>query len=220
MKFIVNYPVKAVIEFDLIFDVWSLNILNIYFIRHAQSEANKKHLFSGITDVPLTDKGRASLDAVRDFFKGSAITTVYSSPLSRCKESATIVFGNKKLIVDERLIEINFGDWENRPTKKIIETYSEMYDSYINHWPEFSFPNGDAMPDYIKRAATTIQRILDTHNDADTIVIVSHSGFIRSAISHILVGDASLCSHISIVNGKVQHVEVNDGNPKLRLINR
>ena len=92
---------------------------HIYFTRHGWSEWNEANKICGVTDIPLTEKGRAQarelgqkcLDEKLDF------DTILASPLKRAYETAEIVaeMTGKPLLTEPRLIEQNFGRFEGTP---------------------------------------------------------------------------------------------------------
>ncbi|MEX1307076.1 MAG: histidine phosphatase family protein [Eubacteriales bacterium] len=194
--------------------------MNIYLLRHAQSEGNRERRFYGVKNTPLSAHGRESLDVINAFFKDIAIDKIYCSPLERCVDTAKLSFGQTaKLNIDDGLKEINFGDWEGRGIKEIMQTYPEMWEAYQDDWKHMRFPNGDAIEDYQKRAQETMARILDETEENATIALVSHNGFIKSVLSYLLAGDASLTDRLSVQNATVNWVIREDGETKLKLLN-
>ena len=85
-------------------------------IRHGETEPNKRHACLGRTDVPLNQKGREQAFRLFSNLLGVYCDAVYSSPLSRAKDTVSVFLEARKdltLIEDERLIERDFGEWEN-----------------------------------------------------------------------------------------------------------
>jgi broad specificity phosphatase PhoE len=90
----------------------------IYLVRHGESEANISRRFSGITDVELTERGALQAVKAGRKLKGEKILNIFSSPLKRAKNTAEIIadeigFNKKDIIIDKRLMEVNFGIFEN-----------------------------------------------------------------------------------------------------------
>ncbi|MDZ8117351.1 histidine phosphatase family protein [Pontiella agarivorans] len=86
--------------------------MTVYFIRHAQSEANLKDILASRRDFPLTEKGRADAQAIAAEFREIAeLDRVVSSPLLRAQQTAEPIakaFG-LKVETDERIIEQELG---------------------------------------------------------------------------------------------------------------
>ena len=66
----------------------------IWFVRHAQSEYNKQHLFTGWHDPLLTEKGMAAAINLRAEFSDIAFDYVFSSPLQRASTTAISIIGD------------------------------------------------------------------------------------------------------------------------------
>ena len=192
--------------------------MNIYLIRHAQSVGNKKRIFAGVTDFGLSDEGKESLDHVNEFFSDKDLASIYVSPLLRCRQTAEIIFGDREMISDDGLKEINFGEWEGVHVGEVMKNYPEKWEDYMGNWREFTFPGGDNIPDYQKRASSEVKRIVENHDDED-IAIVSHNGFIKAAISYMLTGNIELAFNLSVQNGKVNWIIVEEDFAKLRMLN-
>lgn len=88
--------------------------MNIYLLRHGETDWNTTWKLQGKTDVPLNEKGitQAEMAAIR--MRNKKIDYVFSSPLSRAKRTAEIIASphRKEVHVDERLIELGFGAHE------------------------------------------------------------------------------------------------------------
>lgn len=96
----------------------------IYFIRHAQSEANLKDILASRQDYPLTDKGRADAEAIAAEFKAIAeLDRIVCSPLLRAQQTAEPIARAFGLDVetDERIIEQELGIFSGM-------TYAELED--------------------------------------------------------------------------------------------
>ena len=88
--------------------------MQIYFVRHGQTEWNLLGKMQGNTDIPLNDIGREQARRTAEKLKHIPIDAIYCSPLIRAYETAEIINQNWKLplFVDERLRERNFGEYE------------------------------------------------------------------------------------------------------------
>lgn len=103
----------------------------LYFIRHAESEANLKDILASRQDFPLTAKGRADAAAIAAEFKELAtVDRIVSSPLLRARETAlpfTTAFG-LPLEVDERLTEQELGVYAGLTYDQIETAPGYMHD--------------------------------------------------------------------------------------------
>ena len=88
--------------------------MKLYITRHGETKRNKEQRVLGRTDDPLSEKGLAQAAELAEKMKDIDIDMIFVSPLSRARQTAQAVAEVKGLtpIVDERLIETNFGDFE------------------------------------------------------------------------------------------------------------
>lgn len=92
--------------------------MKYYFVRHGQSEANAAGIVAGSSDPILTVIGREQAKKTGDHLKTYGISTIYSSPYLRAKQTAEIVadcLGVVHVEVLEDLKERCLGETENKP---------------------------------------------------------------------------------------------------------
>lgn len=88
--------------------------MKLYFIRHGETDWNKVKRLQGRSDIPLNAFGVHLAEETREGLKDVPFDIAYTSPLSRAKETAEIVLGDRKipLIEDDRIEEMGFGSYE------------------------------------------------------------------------------------------------------------
>ena len=96
---------------------------SLWFVRHAQSEYNKKKLFTGWHDPSLTEHGVTMAQELKKEVDSETFSHVYSSPLQRAYQTAKILVDEKRILVDDRIKERSYGDWsaKNKDQVKDIE---------------------------------------------------------------------------------------------------
>ena len=99
--------------------------MNIYILRHGETNGNKAGRIQGSTDIPLNEYGIELAKITRDGIEkeGLHFDIIYASPLSRASETAEIVRGTHttEIIIDDRIVEMNFGKAEGMLIKDINE---------------------------------------------------------------------------------------------------
>ena len=88
-----------------------------YFLRHGETENNRRQLIAGSLDVELNDNGRAQARAAAELVKSLGITAIYSSSLRRTRDTAQPIadaLGLAVIPVPE-LNERNWGEFESQP---------------------------------------------------------------------------------------------------------
>lgn len=163
-------------------------MVNLYLIRHAESEANKNEIFAGVTDYPLSEKGLKQAEDLKNkiFERKIKIDKIFSSPLSRTIQTITPTANalNLPILKNDGLIEMNVGDWEDLTFSQIYELNPEIVKRIMTTDEFRDIPNQETHREVSERMFETIQNIL-SENDEKNIAIVSHSIAIRSFLCKI-----------------------------------
>lgn len=90
--------------------------MNIYMLRHGETDWNHAGRLQGHTDIPLNQTGKEQISQAAETMisLGIEIDLIYASPLARAYESAEIAaerlgYGKKNIIIESLLIERSFG---------------------------------------------------------------------------------------------------------------
>lgn len=146
--------------------------MEIYITRHSKTIWNQEHRLQGWQDSPLLEEGIEDAKALHQRIKDLPITICYSSPIKRAKETSQILFPNTTIQYDDRLKEMNFGDYEGCFVKDLLNK-----DDYYRLWHEpskdLSLPNGETFLQVQNRLLDFIYDIYTTHSD-DTIFLTMH----------------------------------------------
>lgn len=150
--------------------------MKIYLTRHGQTDYNVGRIMQGRSDIPLNDVGRSQAGARREAVKDVEFDAVFSSPLVRAIETASIISGRdqKDIITDERIIEASFGKYE-------LKGYYTMGLPMMLYWsfPEiFPAPKGvETIAEMVKRTSSFLREL--EQGDYENVLIVCHGGIIR-----------------------------------------
>lgn len=147
--------------------------MKLYITRHGETVRNAEQKVLGRTDDPLSEKGLAQAAELAEKMKEIEVDLIFVSPLSRARQTAQAVAEVKglTLIVDQRLIETNFGDFEGVPR------YSEEYQAAKrDHFKRY--PNGESYFDMVYRIYDFLFEIRDKYPDKK-VLVVSHGGVCR-----------------------------------------
>ncbi len=193
--------------------------MNIYIIRHAQTTMNAKgKVFSGHTDVSLSEKGVESAFKMSHIPIIKEIEHVYITPLKRTKETAEIVFGTSmgKTVIPE-LAEMDFGDYEGRIMTSENENDPVFY-NWVHHPELVEFPNGENLLNHAQKAYQAFVRIAESQK-YNNIAIVSHATTIRLVLSILLTGGIECFRNIPCDNGCFSLVVKDNAKLKISYIN-
>ena len=152
--------------------------MKLFFLRHTSLNV-EIDVFYGQTDLDVSDTFEEEVQLIQKKIQNFNIDTnsikVYSSPLKRCIKLTNKLTEN--YIVDERIKEMNLGDWEMKKMSSISE--KEKLD-WENNLLSFKIPNGESNNEFLKRLNSFLEDILKLNEDA---LIVCHAGSINGMLS-------------------------------------
>lgn len=173
--------------------------MNIYIIRHGETSWNKEFRVQGRSDIPLTKTGIEQAQKTAEAFKNQGIffDHVYTSPLSRAKQTAKIISGlsESNITSDERLIEFAFGEIEGatqqeRETNPKFAGFKNFFISPKDYRP---LPGGETFVEVLERTKNFWEneiKPLGTSEYADNkaeknILITTHGGTLQSLLIYV-----------------------------------
>ena len=152
--------------------------MKLFFLRHTSLNV-EIDVFYGQTDLDVSDRFEEEVKLIKKKIKNFNIDTnyikVYSSPLKRCIKLTNKL--TKNYIVDERIKEMNLGDWEMKKMSSISK--KEKLD-WENNLLSFKIPNGESNNEFLKRLKSFLEDIFKFNEDA---LIVCHAGSINGMLS-------------------------------------
>ena len=102
---------------------------------------------------------------------------VYSSPLSRCMETAEYIAGEQQRVhVEEGLVELDAGEWENMEFTEIRSRYPQLYEERGRSIGTVPPPGGNPLPG--RRAASGCPEPHSWEYRGD-VAVVTHCGVSR-----------------------------------------
>ncbi len=152
--------------------------MNLTLIRHTSVDQPKGTCY-GSSDVSVAPTFIEEAKQIQEDVSKKQFDTIYSSPLSRCVTLGARLFSDKELILDSRLQEMHFGDWERSTWDSVYQTPEGKiwFEDYI-HTP---CPNGESFMLVIERVQSFLNSISTT---SDTnIAVITHAGVIRAFMS-------------------------------------
>jgi broad specificity phosphatase PhoE len=156
----------------------------ILLARHGETDDNREPIrIQGSRDTPLNDVGRRQSAELAERVAGDGIRSLYSSQLSRARETADIVGERLGLtpIVDPRLAEGDRGDLEGRYWRDVAREEPELYAAWRAAGEGFRFPGGESLREQQERVLAA----LDDIRAAGRLpaLVVCHGGSIRVVLA-------------------------------------
>lgn len=186
--------------------------MNIYLLRHGQTEENRKGSYYGNLDMSLNEIGIAQGNKVKDFFNDVKLDRVYISDKKRTLEMAKLALGLKEMeiIQDVRINETNFGDFEGKTYEEIKRLYPTECLCWQENWKEFVPPSGESYIELCKRVKSFMEHIKKL--EFDNILVCAHSGVIRAIYCYIMDENIDLFWKFGCKNGDISIIKYEYGN--------
>jgi probable phosphoglycerate mutase len=164
--------------------------MEVWLLRHAETEWSRAGRHTGRTDVPLTAVGREAARALRARIEGHEFALVLCSPLSRARETAELAGLDFQLRDD--LVEFDYGEYEGITTALIRERQPDW-----TLWRDGS-PGGETPDDVGRRVDRVIAEALRAAGD---VALVAHGHVLRVLAARWLEQPAAFGGRLRLDTG-------------------
>lgn len=148
----------------------------LFILRHGQIEGSGTRRFIGQTDVPLDHTGREQARSWQAPLAAICFKQVYTSALTRCRETAALACPDRTPVVDRRLNEIDMGAWDGREFEYIKTHHPDLFEQRGRDIYGFRPPSGESFQDLFQRVSIFFSELsLSSHT-----LLVTHAGVIRA----------------------------------------
>ncbi|WP_029253794.1 histidine phosphatase family protein [Paraoerskovia marina] len=164
----------------------------IVLLRHGRTAYNAAMRLQGQVDIELDEVGRWQAEqGARALSSAHRATTVVASDLSRAAATAQAYAAQLgvELVLDPRVRERSFGDWEGLTGPEIREVWPEEYAAWRRGDDPLSV-GAEAKVDVAARFREAVLEHADALDEGDTLAVVSHGAAITLGITALLGLDA------------------------------
>jgi broad specificity phosphatase PhoE len=154
-------------------------VTTIFLARHGESDWNVAKRFQGHSDRPLTERGREQAHALADLVGAEKIDAVYTSPLSRARETAEIVAARAGLeaVALPELREVDTGSWSGLSRADVETRFPEGFARWRSGGS--GWEDGESYEEMAERVIGALRKIAEDHPDG-RVLVISHGGPIRA----------------------------------------
>lgn len=155
----------------------------VHLIRHGMTEANLKGLYVGRTDTPLCDEGREKLRMLRDHCGYPEIQKLYSSPLTRCRETAEILYPDRMCEVVADFVECDFGAFDGKAIGELKN--DPAFNAWIDSGMKTPPPGGESSRELEERVSRGLEYVFADmmSRRLTSTAIVTHGGVIMTLLA-------------------------------------
>ena len=158
--------------------------INIFLLRHGETDWNQEGRLQGHMDIPLNANGKSQISHAAQILKDlhPDIDLIISSPLSRAYESAEIVAGElaykkKDILVEPLLTERSFGVGEGLTAAERSEKY-----------PGDLYPGMESFEDLLERARRAFDQIVIASGNKQNILVAAHGAILYAMVTALTDG--------------------------------
>jgi probable phosphoglycerate mutase len=171
--------------------------IELWLMRHGETEWSLSGQHTSRTDIPLTDHGRKRAEELRDYLTGTKFDAVFTSPMQRARETCAIAGLAGQSVIDDNLKEWDYGIYEGKTTAEIrkqVPSWSVWKDPIID---------GETAEHVGERADAIIARALSSAPAAGKVALFAHAHILRILASRWLLLPATDGSLFVLGTGSV-----------------
>lgn len=186
----------------------------LILVRHGTTALNVERRLQGRIDEPLNPDGQRQAADVGAYL--GPLDVVISSPLRRARETAAALErrGTGAIEIDERWIELDYGEFEGRP---FGDTNNELWERWRSD-AAFRPTGGESLLDVMRRISTALPEVFERAATQE-VAVVSHVSPIKAAIAEVLGAPASIAWRTHLVTAAICRIDVSGDAPVLLTFN-
>jgi broad specificity phosphatase PhoE len=171
--------------------------VELWVVRHGETEWSASGKHTSRTDIPLTDHGRKRAEELREYLKGTKFDAVFVSPMQRARETCEIAGFGTQARVDDGLKEWDYGIYEGKTTAEIragVPGWSVWKDAILG---------GETVEHVGERADAVIARALSAAPSGGKVALFAHAHILRILAARWIGLEARAGSLFALGTGSV-----------------
>lgn len=163
---------------------------NLFLVRHGESEWNKLGVWTGLTDVPLSEKGIEEAKLAGEKLKDFAIDSCYISSLKRARQTLDkikqVIGKNFPAIENKALDERDYGIYTGQNKWEIKKEIGEGQFQKLRRGWNTGIPKGETLEDVYNRAVPYYKtQILPDIESGKNVLVVAHGNSLRALVKYL-----------------------------------
>ena len=154
----------------------------ICVIRHGQTAMNLRHVLQGRSDAALNAAGIEQARRAAAGLRGVSFDRVYTSPLRRAIQTAEIIAPGVRPVVDDRLIEMDYGPYEGADLNRLPPEILTFFSDFVHN----------PAPEGMEPLASVVERVgaflEDIRGIGGNILISTHAIAMKGILEYLTPG--------------------------------
>ena len=191
--------------------------MTVYVVRHGRTDANASGLLLGRADLSLDAVGRRQAEQIAEAV--GPVARVVTSPLARCVETARAMVADAE--PDERLVELDYGEFDLRPLKDVP---AEVWARWRSD-PDFRPPGGETLVELSERVGQVLDEVAEATKRAQAsggntdVVLVTHVSPVKAALAWTLGVGVGVAWRSFVAQASITRIGLSDRGPSLLSFN-
>jgi alpha-ribazole phosphatase len=167
--------------------------MNLYMVRHGQTASSRENRFTGSSDPPLTAAGEAMAEAFASVYASVKWDAVFTSPMLRTRQTTDALcrLTGVQPIVEDRLKEMDYGEWEGLRHDEVKERWPKAFAYWAQDVASRGTPGGETAFHVAARAMPIVDGIRSRYQHGN-VLLVSHKATLRIITCALLGLDVRL----------------------------
>jgi probable phosphomutase (TIGR03848 family) len=165
-------------------------VATVLLLRHGHTASNAGGTLAGHQPTELDEAGREQSSALARRLAGVPLRAVVTSPLVRCQQTLSLALPEAEPVIDERLVECGYGDWEGQPLKRLAKDPLWRVVQLHPAAARFPGPAGESMAQVSARAVAAVRdwdaRVEAEHGPDALWLACSHGDVIKAIVADAL----------------------------------
>jgi broad specificity phosphatase PhoE len=186
-------------------------------VRHGKCDPIGKYIAGRMPGIFLNGEGKNEVSLLARYLDNIQIDKIYSSPLERTCETASIICDHKHMHFDiaQDLIEIDYGEWTGRSFNELSEI--SLWNDYNCNKKLLGIPGGEMLIEIECRMAFFVEKV--RKETAGVIMLVSHADPIKCLIAHYAGMAIDAIDKFEISPASISIITVDDYGAQINCVN-
>ncbi|MBI5448729.1 2,3-diphosphoglycerate-dependent phosphoglycerate mutase [Candidatus Gottesmanbacteria bacterium] len=194
----------------------------LVLVRHGESEWNARGLWTGMTDVHLTQKGRQEAELAAGLLLDISFHIYFTSTLVRTRETLDVIAERLKVkdmpVVRHRsLDERHYGIYTGQNKWEVKKAVGEAEFLKIRRSWDYPIAGGESLKDVHDRVIPYYQSTIQAHIRSEkNVLIVAHGNSLRALVKHLENVSDEKIADVEIATGEILIYQISPQGHVLR----